>query len=132
MSKVPNDPPKHIERSESCHALRGGRNAGELAAQLDAEIRALPIRNTPCERGVLRKYSRVLKEADPEFTLDVARALMKEHSHRWLAYELIANHRAAFRRIGVVELEEFGEGIDSWGAVDSFARTLAGPAWLRG
>jgi 3-methyladenine DNA glycosylase AlkD len=25
-----------------------------------------------------------------------------------------------------------GQGIDSWGAVDSFARIVAGPAWLKG
>ena len=29
-------------------------------------------------------------------------------------------------------MEEFGKGIDSWWSVDSFARTLAGPAWREG
>jgi 3-methyladenine DNA glycosylase AlkD len=29
-------------------------------------------------------------------------------------------------------LEALGEGMDSWWSVDSFARTLSGPAWLRG
>jgi 3-methyladenine DNA glycosylase AlkD len=28
--------------------------------------------------------------------------------------------------------EELGAGIDSWWAVDTFARILSGPAWLRG
>jgi 3-methyladenine DNA glycosylase AlkD len=44
---------------------------------------------------------------------------------------LIRNHEAAFRSIGEAELETFGRGIGSWSAVDSFARTLAGPAWLK-
>ena len=48
------------------------------------------------------------------------------------AYELIREHKGAFQRLGDAELEELGEGIDSWWAVDSFARTLSGPAWLEG
>ena len=102
----------------------------EIASAIDAEVCALRVRNTPNERAVLRRYSRMLKEANPDFILDVARALLKEH--RWLAYELIAGHEAAFQSLGEAELEEFGQGINSWGSVDSFARTLAGPAWLRG
>lgn len=105
-------------------------NPKEVASAIDAEVRALPVQNTPNERAVLRRYSRMLREAEPQFILDVARALLKEH--RWLAYELIAGHRAAFQSIGEAEVEEFGQGINSWSSVDSFARTLAGPAWLGG
>lgn len=107
-------------------------NPKEVASEIDAEIRALPLRNTPNERAIRRKYSRLLKQASPEFILDVARALLKGYGYRGLAYELIANHRAALQRIGEAELEELGQGINSWWSVDSFARTLAGPAWLRG
>ena len=107
-------------------------NPKEVAAEIDAEIRALPVRNTPNERDVCRQYSRMLKQASPEFILDVTRALLKNHGYRGLAYELIENHRAAFQRIGEVEVEELGQGINSWWSVDSFARTLAGPVWLRG
>ena len=46
------------------------------------------------------------------------------------AYELILGHRAAFERLGPAELEQLGQGINSWWTVDSFARTLSGPAWL--
>ncbi len=107
-------------------------NPKEVASEIDAEIRALPVRNTPNERAVRRKYSRMLKQANPEFILDVARILLKNHGYRWFAYELIENHRAAFQRIGEAEVEELGQGINSWWSVDSFARTLAGPVWLRG
>ena len=105
-------------------------NAEEVASAMDTELRALRVRNTPNERTVLLRYAGLLKEAPSGFILDVARALLKEH--RWLAYELIAGHKAAFRSIGEAEVEEFGQGVSSWGEVDSFARTLAGPAWLRG
>jgi len=104
----------------------------EVAAEIDAEIRALPVRNTPNERAIRHKYSRMLKRARPEFVLAVARMLRKEFGYRGLAYELIANHRAAFQQLGEAELEELGQGLHSWWSVDSFARTLAGPAWLRG
>jgi len=62
----------------------------------------------------------------------LARDLLENYGYRWFGYELIQNHRAAFQSIGEAELEEFGQGINTWGSVDSFARTLAGPAWLNG
>jgi len=107
-------------------------NAKTLAAALDAELRALPVQDTPNERAVRRKYSQRLKKAAPEFVLAVARELFKKHSHRWAAYELIAAHKLAFQSLGEDEIEEFGQGINSWWTVDAFARTLSGPAWLHG
>ena len=99
---------------------------------MDAEIRALPVHNTPNERAIRRKYSQRLKGAEATFVLAVARELFQNCGHRWIACELIAGHKAAFRSIGEADLEEFGRGINSWWTVDAFARTLAGPAWLRG
>ncbi|MBN1139365.1 MAG: DNA alkylation repair protein [Anaerolineae bacterium] len=102
------------------------------AAKIDKEIRALPVRNTPNVRAIRRKYSRLLKKADPKLVTSVAKMLLREYGLRWVAYELIASHQAAFQRIGEAELEEWGQGIDSWSSVDTFARTLSGPAWLQG
>ncbi|NIV29738.1 MAG: hypothetical protein GWN58_09600 [Anaerolineae bacterium] len=103
-----------------------------IASEIDAEIRALPVQNTPNVRAVRRKYSRVLKQADPQCVLDVARELLNTHRHRSVPYELIRSHRQAFESLGETELEELGQGINSWWSVDSFARTLAGPAWRDG
>ena len=107
-------------------------SAKGIAEKIDAEFHALLVHNTPNERAVLRKYSRGLKQATPEFILALARELFEIYGHRWLSYELIQNHRAAFQNIGEVELEEFGRGINSWWTVDAFARTLSGPAWRKG
>lgn len=107
-------------------------NAAEVAARIDAEIRALDVRNTPNVRKIRRRYSRLCSEADATFILDLADELMENHSHRWVAYEVLRNHKAAFDSLGEAELERFGRGMDSWYAVDSFARTLSGPAWLQG
>jgi 3-methyladenine DNA glycosylase AlkD len=106
--------------------------AEALAAEMDAELRALPVRNAPSERAVRRRYSRRLREAPAELVMAVARRLIDDYGHRGDAYELIGDHRAAFASLGVDELEALGEGINSWWTVDGFARTLAGPAWLAG
>ena len=106
-------------------------DAKTVASEIDAEIRVLPHRNTSGVRAVRRKYSRMLKQTSAEFMLELARILFKDYGCRWVTYELIQNHRAAFQRIGEAELEEFGQGIDSWWTVDAFARTLSGPAWLQ-
>jgi 3-methyladenine DNA glycosylase AlkD len=108
------------------------KDVQSVAAGFDAEIRALPVRNTPHVRAVRRAYSKKLKRADPGFILDLARELVAHYGYRGVAYELIQAHEGAFRSLGEAELEELGRGIDSWWSVDSFARTLSGPAWRVG
>jgi 3-methyladenine DNA glycosylase AlkD len=107
-------------------------NPKKTAARLNAEIEALPVKNTPNVRAIRRRVSRELKQAPVACVLDLARELKETHGHGWVAYELIRKHGAAFRSLGEAELEALGQGMDSWSSVDSFARTLSGPAWLHG
>jgi 3-methyladenine DNA glycosylase AlkD len=107
-------------------------SAREIASKMDGEIRALPVQNTPNVRAIRRKYSRLLRSAEPEFVMDVARELLCRYGYRGVPYELVRQHPGAFGRVGEAELEELGRGINSWWSVDSFARTLSGPAWLKG
>ena len=109
-----------------------GLTASQIAAGIAAETQALPLRNTGSERAVLRKYAKKVRRAEPELIFDIARELMTTHGFRWQAYELIGGHPGAFRQVGPAELEAFGQGINSWWSVDSFARALSGPAWQRG
>ena len=109
-----------------------GQTAAQIAGQIHADIQALPKRNTPSVRAVRRRYSRALQKASVDYMFDVARDLLSRYGYRSVPYELIQAHPAAFQRLGPAELEEFGQGIDSWWAVDSFARILAGPAWRDG
>lgn len=104
----------------------------EAAAAIEADLRALPVRNTQTMRAVRRKYSHELRHASAEFVLQLAGRLTQTDSHRWIAFELIRAHPQTFRCIGERELEELGRGINSWWRVDEFARTLSGPAWLNG
>jgi 3-methyladenine DNA glycosylase AlkD len=62
----------------------------------------------------------------------VARELFYTFDSPGHAINLLALHKAAFQSLGEAEIEEFGQGINSWWRVDGFARLLAGPAWLKG
>ena len=103
-----------------------------IAAQIDAELRALPVPNAKHCRTVRRKYSRLLRKEPGDLVLDVGRILVHAHGHRWFGCELVRFHHEAFAQVGETELEEFGRDSNSWGSVDAFARLLSGPAWLRG
>jgi 3-methyladenine DNA glycosylase AlkD len=107
-------------------------SAAEIVALILAECDALPARNTPSLRLIRRKYSRMLRGAEAEFILQLAKILRDIESYRWFGYELVIAHPAAFKRLGAALLEDLGQGIDSWWTVDAFARTLSGPAWLTG
>jgi 3-methyladenine DNA glycosylase AlkD len=104
----------------------------ELASAFDAEHRALAVHKTGTERAICHKYSVLIRQAPAEYVLAFARELLFNYGHRWQAYELIAGHKTAFQRLQANELEELGQGINSWWATDSFARTLSGPAWRDG
>jgi 3-methyladenine DNA glycosylase AlkD len=107
-------------------------NPKTIATEHLAEIRALPVRNAKNVWPVRRKLARSLKKATPEFVLQVARELFRTSDNPGHAHSLLMFHKPAFQALGEDEIEEFGQGIDSWGAVDSFARRLSGPAWLKG
>ena len=50
-------------------------SAQALARAIDAEIRALPVRNTPNVRAIRREHSKHLQQADPALVLALAREL---------------------------------------------------------
>lgn len=103
-----------------------------LAEGIDIEIRSLPVRNVPNIRAIRRKYSNMLKKSEPEIILELGRKIFKTYGYRWVAYELIIEHKDAISKIGEAELKELGAGIGHWGDVDAFAGYLAGPAWQLG
>jgi 3-methyladenine DNA glycosylase AlkD len=112
--------------------LAESTSPAELASAFDAEHQALAIHKTDTERAICKKYSDLVRQLPPESVLEVARMLLFTFGHRWQAYELVASHKAAFRSLGAAELEQLGQGINSWWSTDAFARTLSGPAWRDG
>jgi 3-methyladenine DNA glycosylase AlkD len=98
-------------------------------AEIQARIVALPNRSTAAVRTVRREFSRRLAKSDASEVLDTARTLLADPGLRWVAYELVQHHPGAMARMGARELREFGGGMASWDAVDTFSCFLAGPAW---
>lgn len=106
--------------------------AKSLGDELVHQISSLPDRSTAPVRRIRRSASRRLRGESAEIVLELANYLLAKEVGRWVAYELIANHKGAFETLDRQMLEELGQGIDSWHTVDSFARILSGPAWRDG
>ena len=104
----------------------------KLAGEIIRTLESLPEMKTAPMRRVRRVYSKQLRLKSAEFILTLAHSIIGEGKHRWIAYELIRHHPPAFRSLDNEELKALGEGINSWSTVDSFARTLSGPAWRDG
>jgi 3-methyladenine DNA glycosylase AlkD len=102
-----------------------------LAAEIDLAISALRPATTDAIRAVRKRYSQGIKGEPAAFVLDLALTLQRRYGRRWVGYELVRHHRAAFAE-AAGRMEAFAEGLDSWDTVDAFGRILSGPAWLRG
>jgi 3-methyladenine DNA glycosylase AlkD len=103
-----------------------------VAEKINIEIQSLSLKNTPEIRKIRRKYTKILRKATPEYIKELALLLIKKYGYRSTPYELIRYHKPTFQKLDEIDLEDLGEGINSWWSVDSFARTLTGPAWLNG
>ncbi len=108
------------------------RDAPQIAAKFKAAVDDLPQPNTASIRKLRGELSKRLSQEDPDCVIRVARQLIAKLNRRWVAYELIANHKETYLRLDDELIEKLGHGIDSWHTVDAFARILAGPAWRDG
>ena len=97
-----------------------------------AEIGALPVQDTASIRAVRQNYSRAWRRKPANFVLAAALRFAERRAYRWIAYELIRHHAAAFASLDDALIAEFAVGLDSWDSVDAFGRTLSGPAWVKG
>jgi 3-methyladenine DNA glycosylase AlkD len=109
-----------------------GPSPTEVARELHDDIGKVRLKNTPNLRKVRKKYSKKLAHSSPKTVLDFARYFIDHFGYRWMVFEIIHSHKIAMEIIGVKELDEFGQQINSWGEVDAFAGYLAGPAWRNG
>ncbi len=104
-----------------------------LVAEIDDRLRALPNWKTENVRAVRREFSKRLAKTSSQVVISLSLHLLEldraGFEYRFVAYELVCHHKSAVRSLGEKELELFGQGIDSWGDVDTFACYLAGPAW---
>jgi len=89
--------------------------------------------SVPEVRALRRHYSAQLSELSADTLVNLARRLLRTNDlARFMAYELVRFHPAAFASLREADVISLGERMSSWGAVDSFAFYIAGPAWKRG
>lgn len=105
-----------------------------LAAEIRAEIAALPRRDTPSIRALRKRRSDELKRAPAELVLAGARALelAQPQEGKWVAYELIRHHPAAYAAFAPDQVEDYASRLASWYSVDAFGTILSGPLWAKG
>jgi 3-methyladenine DNA glycosylase AlkD len=102
----------------------------KLEAEIVARIAALPSHKTEEVREVRREFSKRLAKQPAEAVLELAIQLIDQSEMlRFVGYELIQHHKAAMLSLDWKRIESLGHGMDSWGAVDTFASYLSGPAW---
>lgn len=105
-----------------------------IAEGLRADIQALPKRDTPSLRAVRKAWTAKLKGEAARTVVAAGQALEREAGQggKWIAYELIRFHPAAFAAVTEAEIEDFASRIASWYATDAFGTILSGPLWARG
>jgi 3-methyladenine DNA glycosylase AlkD len=106
-------------------------NVEEVTARIEARICELPLRDTQNIRRTRREFSKEISSADPRDVIKLGLKLINRGDFilRFVAYELVCNHREARGSLTAKTLERLGSGINSWESVDTFALYLAGPAW---
>lgn len=113
---------------------RDANNVDAVVAEIVAQLRQLPDLSAQPIRAVRRQFSRRLAKAEPSFVVEVGRRLLAHagFQYRFVAYELISQHKQALRSLRKKELLQLANGLDSWVSVDTFALYLAGPCWREG
>lgn len=104
-----------------------------LASRIEGEIAALPSRYTPFVRALRKSWSAKLKGESAADVIALAQALEghRPQETKWVAYELVRFHPAAYGAITEAELEGFARSMASWYAVDAFGTILFGPLWAK-
>jgi 3-methyladenine DNA glycosylase AlkD len=102
--------------------------------EIDRAIAAVASTNVSRVRAVRRSTSTTLRAQSPAKVFAVADLLLARDRDydRFIAYELIAHHDAALDELSASRLRRLGDGMDSWGDVDTFACYLSGVAWRNG
>jgi 3-methyladenine DNA glycosylase AlkD len=109
-------------------------DAESIAGEIRGRIRGCAGWNTAALRGLRREFTRRLAAVDAPVVLDLASQLVAEQSvlFRFIAYELVAYHKATLTGLRTRDVEALGRGLDSWAAVDTFGCYISGPAWREG
>lgn len=102
-----------------------------LKRQILERLNALSTTSVDSVRRVRREFSTQIAPLPAKSVVELAMLLIEsdEMIPRFFAYELVHYHAAALKSLNSRKIEKLGKGINSWGAVDTFACYLSGPAW---
>jgi 3-methyladenine DNA glycosylase AlkD len=109
--------------------MSNARLTKEIISAISAGAGAVPE-----VRRIRRVYSSKLADRDADAIIDLARRMVRHDTTeaRFVAYELVEFHRAASLALTAAIIRDLGSGFAAWADVDSFAHSIAGPAWKRG
>ena len=102
-----------------------------LEMEICDRLGRLSTLSTPAVRVLRREFSKRIAFLAADTVLQLGYRLLKKENvvPRFFSYELVQHHSGAARSLNTRRLQQLGEGINSWGAVDTFACYLSGPAW---
>jgi 3-methyladenine DNA glycosylase AlkD len=126
-----------VARSSTVKSLRksgtkevSGKEDNDLENEIIARLSAQTRQDTQTIRNVRREFSKRLVKTPPALIVELTLKLIRsEVVPRFFAYELVQHHRKALNSLKAKSLEDLGQGINTWVAVDTFACYLAGPSW---
>jgi len=101
------------------------------SSELIRRLRSVPS-NTAALRAERKRISKEIAALDRAAVLELAHHLIAARIPRFVAYELILNHKPAMESITPTDVERLGRGLAHWGDVDAFACIISGPAWRLG
>ena len=98
-----------------------------------AALRRAAPGTVPQWRRLRREWSRAVSPLAGRDVIRMATALVDDGFWgRATAYELIAHHPRAMSALTPASIRQLGKGLSDWASVDTFACSLAGPAWRDG
>lgn len=102
-----------------------------LETDIRHRLHLLSPSTTAGVRILRREFSKRIAQLPAETVVQLGLRLIKNEGAvpRFFSYELVQHHSAAARSLNARKLQQLGQGLDSWGAVDTFACYLSGPAW---
>jgi 3-methyladenine DNA glycosylase AlkD len=105
----------------------------KVCAEIAGRLQSAPQATTPL-RNIRKEFSRQLEEWSAGDVTRLALGLLERGGfvNRFVAYELVSNHKGALGSLDTKLVEKLGRGLDSWQAVDTFALYISGQAWREG
>lgn len=100
------------------------------ADEIVQRVSKLAKTDVPSLRTIRRQLSKEVEDESGRTVIDLAVDLLDQpvRGKHVVAYELIIFHRGAMGSVGARDLERLGQGMNSWGRVDTFC-LVSGRAW---